>query len=292
MTVGRIGIVGACWMVMVLGHAVPRLSASFDEVLESLVRASQKAEHAPHNERIFRRVGEVPEMHLPKASEEEVLQRFNRLEGVDEAIRKDFQSLPMPHRVAVVELGEASQRLLRQRENGIELLRKLDTDGLAQLRTYGNFVGDGVEMMGPDYKTVVRKTGGGAGRFYQDWIAPHKGKWLAAGLISAYLAAPEKFHDALGKLTEYGAKRLTEAGIDAGAGISRGFWKGIGNRFSADPMHSTLGVLIIVVCASLFIPRVRWLIRRSIQPLLGVPKDNVEPTQGHKRTDAPEHFRE
>lgn len=131
-------------------------------------------------------------------------------------------------------------------DEALALVQRLDAAGLTQARTYGDFVLDGAhwlqsgevlesladsklsaeeaaavakklglqgipETIPPEktvqlWKAAVRKSGDGVGRFWREYIVPHKGKWLAAGLVASYLAMPEKFHDALGNLTEYGAE--------------------------------------------------------------------------------------
>lgn len=264
----------AAWLLLAVTVSPLSWAAKYDEVLEGVIRASQKAERLPRGQRLLRPPRELPKLPGPVRSEEELLRRFNRLEHVDDSLRTQFRALPAAERAVVVELGEAAQKVLRKRgDQALELLRRLDTDGLVQLRTYGDFVGDGVLLMGPEYKLVVRKTGSAAGKFYQDWVAPHTGKWLAAGLIAAYLAAPESFHDAAGNLTEYGARKLTETGIDVGARASQGFWQGMQNRFRAEPLYSSLGVALIVVCGLLCVPRFRWLLRRCLWPLLAAPAE-------------------
>lgn len=242
-------------------------AAKFGELLEALTRAGRRVDDLPPAGPIFKRADDLPANwagKLPASNESELLRRFDRLEGVNDGLRRQFQTLSPAHRAAVIELGEASQRIIRKYDNADDLLRKLDVDGLAQMRTYGDFVVDGVQVMGPEYKTVVRKMGAGAGDFFTRYITPHKAKWLAAGAAAAYMANPEFWHDALGNLTEYGIRHLTQLGIEAGASVSRGFWNGIREKFIDDPVFSTLGVLLIVVCGALLVPRMRWFLGKHL----------------------------
>jgi hypothetical protein len=211
---------------------------------------------------------------LPKQSEAEVLRRFERFENVDDALRKEFRELPLQKRVLVVELGETSRKILGSHPNAEEVIRKLDGDGLLQARTYGDFVADGVELMGPEYKCVIRKTGSGAAEFYSKYLKPHYKELAAAGLASAYLIAPERFHDAAGHLTESAARELTRLGIEVGGAASRGFWSGVRSKVEEDPVFSLCGCVAILACLALSFPRVRWHVFRVLRPLLTAPTTN------------------
>lgn len=249
--------------------AVPARAASYQEVLEALAQTTRRTDKVPVSGRIFRHSDDLPTLKVPHLDETESLRRFDRLQGADEGLRSKFLALPARERGLVVELGEAMQKVLRQ-EDGIELLRRLDADGLAQVRTYGDFVGEGVRLTGPEYKGVVRKTGAGAGVFFERYLQPHYKQLLAAGLVAAYLLEPEKFHDAAGRLTEYAARQFTELGIEVAAAVPRGFWAGVRQRFADDPLFSGLGVALIFLCLTLLVPAVRfWLFgwwRRPEQP--------------------------
>lgn len=209
-------------------------------------------------------------------ADDELLQQFNRLEGANDDLRGAFKKLSPNERNALVELVGAGQRVARTRsaDDAIALIRKLDADGLVQVRTYGDFVYEGVEKMGPSYKTVVAKMGKGAGKFFNEWVGPHWGKWTAAGLTVGYLAAPERFHDGLGKLTEYAIQKLTEAGIRAGEAATGGFTKAIMTRVEANPIFATATLLIVAFFLLLKIPLFRHLVNRKVvRPLFNVSGD-------------------
>jgi len=167
------------------------------------------------------------------ASEEAMLSRLNRLQGVDDGLRADFRALEPAEKRLAIELSEGVQAVLRRYpEEGPALLNALDASGLAQARTYGDFVVDGahwlhgdevtkavtsaklpsdeaalasrllglkmppdvlqLEHIAPLWKSAIRKTGEGAGIFWKTYVQPHKGKWLAGGLLVTYLICPEK----------------------------------------------------------------------------------------------------
>lgn len=259
----------------------------FDELLESVARGGRHVDDVP-GPRIFGKLDDVPKMELPAVPEDELLRRFNRLEGVDDSMRRRFLALPPHQQAAMIELGEAAQRIMRNGavDEGMDLLRMLDVDGLAQARTYGNSVVDGVQEFGPEYKSVVRKMGRGAGTFYDDWVRPHKGKWAAGTLAAAYLAAPEKFHNKLGDLTTYGTQQLTEAGIIIGAAFFEGIWLGLTSRFRESAVFSTLGLSLLIGGGLLLVPRVRWLVfNRLLGPLWQAPvepKDRAAEIEKHR----------
>jgi len=278
-------------MTILLAYNTVAEGGKFGELLESLARATRRAKPLKEEAPLLKHADEIRGLRLPrKLDDTTLIRRFERLEGVDDGLRQKFRALPSARRAAMVELGEAAQKVMRRGESAPELLRKLDTDGLALMRTYGDFVAEGVDQMGPKYKLVVRKMGRGAASFYQDWIKPHKGKWLAAGLTTAYLAAPEKFHDALGKLTQYGTRKLTEAGIIAGSSAAEGIWQGLTNRFTQKPLFSGLGIILVIGCSVLLLPRIRWMAwNYLVKPLMTVPKPRKPPPQDHNH---PEHFEE
>jgi hypothetical protein len=235
-------------------------------------------------------------------TEKELLARFSRLSGVDDRLLTEFRALTPAQKQLVVELGEGAQTLLRRYPNeGPALLQKLDVSGLAQARTYGDFVFDGAywlqtddvaralastklsaeeastvarllslkqapevltsEHVIPLWKSVIRKTGAGAGKFWKTYVHPHKGKWLAAGLLATYLIMPEKFHDAAGQLTEYATRKLAELGLtvagEIGQGVVRGLADFVQSRYESNPVRTILGSVLTFLLVILAIPRVR-----------------------------------
>ncbi len=221
-------------------------------------------------------------------SDDQLLKEFNRLGGVDDRLRSTFKKLSTDERTAVVEIVSAGQRVAlgRSADDAVKLIRKLDADGLVQGRTYGEFVYAGVDKMGPYYKSVVAKMGEGAGVFFNKYVAPHWGKWSAAGLTAAYLAAPEKFHYQLGNLTEYAVGKLTEAGIRVGEAVTGGVVGGITQRLKTNPVYATITLALIALLVLLQIPRFRaFVLRTIVHPLWSAPPTN-------ESNDSQQHYEE
>lgn len=251
----------------------------FDDLLEAMLKKPLRV--ADEIDKPLLMHGDAVKL-VPSAqkADDELLRQFNRLEGANDDLRSAFKKLSANEKNVLVELVGAGQRVARTRnaDDAIALIRKLDADGLVQGRTYGDFVFEGVEKMGPSYKTVVAKMGKGAGIFFNEWVGPHWGKWTAAGLTVGYLTAPEKFHDGLGNLTEYAIQKLTEAGIRAGEAATGGFTKAIITRVEANPIFATLTLAIVAFVLLLQIPLFRRLINRKvIRPLFSV-SDDAQPT--------------
>jgi hypothetical protein len=257
------------------------------------------------------------------ASEEAVLSRFNRLHGVDDGLRAEFRALTPADKRLAIELGEGVQAVLRRYpEEGPALLQALDASGLAQARTYGDFVVDGTHWLQTDevtravasaklpadeaalasqvlglktppetlkpehvgllWKSVIRKTGEGAGVFWKTYVQPHKGKWLAGGLLTTYLVCPERFHDAAGRLTEYAVGKLAELGVAGAAGAGRGLAVGpaesLKRHYAEEPVATAFAVILIVACAILAIPAVRRVLwQRVLRPMWVSPKHATTP---------------
>jgi hypothetical protein len=282
--------IGMLSLLLGLVLATPSARAgSIGDFLESLIRAGRKAERVPTEGRILKRLDELPRKNLPKLNQAETVRRFERLEHVDDSLRRQFRELPLDQRIIALELGEAAQRVLRRSDDGLEVLRKLDGDGLVQLRTYGDFVADGVRLAGPEYKLVVRKTDSGANQFLTRYLKPHYKELVAAGLVAAYLSAPEKFHDAAGNLTAWAAEQLTRLGIEVTSAAPRGIWRAIVAKFTEDPLFSTIGTGLTLTCLVLAVPRVRWHVWRWFQPLFSIPQAQLKDDGDAKM---PRHFQE
>jgi hypothetical protein len=264
-------------MAMLLAGPPNASAGSVGDILETLMRAGRKVDSVKSEGKIFRHAEDIPLPRVAPRGDADLLKRFERLDNVDDGLRKRFRELPIGQRALVVELGEASQRVMRNHAKAEDLLRKLDADGLMQTRTYGDFVAEGVDLMGPAYKDVVRRTGVGAESFYSKYIRPHYKKLVAAGLITAYLAAPEQFHDAVGALTERATRELTRLGIEVAGAAHRGVWGGFRSKLSETPVSSTLGIVLIACCLSLALPRVRWQIWRAIRFLFETPVSDRQP---------------
>lgn len=269
-----------CLFVLLIFPAQELRADKFSNLLETLIKKPLRA--AKDLDRpLLRNIDAGKSVAGSDVPGDELLRQFNRLEGVDDEFRTAFKKLSRSEKEALVALVSAGQRVARSRDpnEAIKLIRELDADGLMQGRTYGEFVYDGVAKMGSDYKAVIAKMGAGAGVFFNKVIDPHWKKWTAAGLTAAYLSAPGKFHDALGNLTEYAIKNLTEAGIRIGEATTGGVTNEIIARVKANPVFSILTLAILVFFLLLQIPLFRYfLTRKLLKPLWTVPKDEPAPS--------------
>ena len=239
----------------------------YDDLLEALLRKPLRAaDSLPVDGPLLRRIDASTFTSSMKRSDEELLRQFDRLEGVNDEFRKTFSKLSNTEQNAIVDLVSAGQRVSRGRTalESVNLIRKLDGDGLIQGRTYGDFVYEGVDRMGPQYKSVVAKMGEGAGVFFHKVIDPHWGKWAAAGLTAAYLAQPDIFHDALGQLTEYAIQKLMEAGIRVGESASRGFQQAIITRVHENPGSA---LVVLTLCLTVVVLQIGFLRNRLVRGL-------------------------
>lgn len=292
-----------CWANMVQAAGWTRL------VEELAERAAASEARTAERKLILRETEEAADVITRRlaatADEAAMLRRFERLQGVDSALTHEFKALPVAERRIALELGEGAQRVLRLHPGveGTRVLQHLDVAGLAQTRTYGDFVVEGMAWLESDealaalrgsvpadvspaimrtlglksaptqlgeaevaalWKSVVRKTGNGAGEFWTKYVAPHKGKWLAGGLLVTYLSMPEKFHDGLGNLTEYATRELAKLGVSATTGAGRGLIGGardsVARQYAADPFGTVATLTLIAFLLLLAIPRLRWLI--------------------------------
>jgi hypothetical protein len=270
---------------MILILPVQELRADkFSNLLETLIKKPLRA--ADDLDRpLFRNLDAGKPLTRPNIPDDELLKQFNRLEGVNGEFRKTFKSLPKSQREMLVNIVSAGQRAGRGRDpnEALKLIRNLDSDGLLQCRTYGDFVYDGVDKMGSDYKTVVAKMGAGSGVFFRKYISPHWGKWTVAGLSAAYLSAPEKFHDKAGELTEYAIRKLVEAGIKTGESVGGGIWKAIVGRVNENPFFAIPSIMIIGFLLLIQVPVFRYFVKKLFQPLWKKPK-NDPTTSGFKGT--------
>ena len=64
----------------------------------------------------------------------------------------------------------------------------------------------------------------------------------AAGVLTLFLANPDKFVDTAGKITEYAVQQFGKAGVALAGAISNGAVRGVGGLFGS--MLATLGIPI------------------------------------------------
>ena len=207
--------------------------------------------------------------------------RFNRLIRPEPETARAFAALEMAEKRVVVEMGEAAQQLARRYPDQAEtMVRKLGTEGLSAVRVYGDDVAEVVVKEGPESLGVLRKTGRGGWDFFTQKVLPNKKKLVAAGVLAAFLADPDKFVDTAGRATEYAVRQFAAAGIDLvgaiSAGAAQGLESSLGNALAAYGLDFAairyLGMAMAGLAAFgatlvlMGLP-VRWLLRPFTWPL-------------------------
>jgi hypothetical protein len=238
-----------------------------DEGLETLARRSDDLARAAHR-------AESPSEALLQA-------RFNRLLRPEPETARAFAALAPAEKRVVVEMGEAAQQLARRYPGQAEtMVRKLGTEGLAAVRVYGDDVAEVVVKEGPEALGVLRKTGRGGWDFFTNTVLPNKKKLVAAGLLAAFMADPDKFVDTAGKATEYAIQQFAKAGVNlvgaVSAGAARGLESSIGDALAAYGLN--VGVLrylgmglagLLVIGSALVVAGLplRWMLRPITWPI-------------------------
>lgn len=243
------------------------LSHEADEGLERLLRQSDELAQAGGK--------------LERPAEALLESRFARLMRQDPQALRTFANLAPAEKRLVVELGETAQRLARRYPAEAEtMVRRLGPEGLTAVRVYGDDVAEVLAREGSESIGVLRRTGRAGWSFFTNTVLPHKKKLLAAGVLAAFLANPEKFVDLAGQATEFAVQEFGKAGIQLASavagGAARGLDRSIGHTLAAyglnHPLLRYLGmglaglvaVLSLMVIAGL---PLRWLLRPISWPL-------------------------
>ena len=238
-----------------------------EESLEGLARRSDDLA------RTARKVEEPAEVALRT--------RFAKLTRAEPDMARTFAALAPAEKRLVVEMGETAQTLARRYPGQAEtMIKQLGVEGMSAVRAYGDDVAEVIVKEGPESVNVLRKTGRGGWKFYTEQVLAHKKKLAAAGVLSAFLVAPDKFVDTAGRVTEYAVEQFAKAGIQlAGAitgGTARGIETAIGgvlSRYGLDSafarragMILAAGVAILAALVILGLP-VRWLLKPITWPV-------------------------
>jgi hypothetical protein len=194
-----------------------------EEGLEQLVK------HSDDLSRAGRRIEPVSESLLQS--------RFSRLLGHDPQALRSFSALKPAEKRLVVEMGEAARRLAQRYPKEAEsMVRQLGPEGLTAVRVFGDDVAEVMAKEGPETLNVLRKTGKGGWAFFTHQVMPHKKKLLAAGVLAAFLANPDRFVDYAGQATEYAVREFAKAGVAlaaaAGSGAAQGIESSVGQFLS------------------------------------------------------------
>ena len=154
--------------------------------------------------------------------------RFSRLlpQNLDSA--KTFASLAPAEKRLVVEMAETAQRLARRYPGQAEtMIRTLGTEGMSAVRVFGDDVAEVVVKEGNGTLGVLRKTGRGGWTFFTQTVLPHKKKLAAAGVLTLFLADPDKFVDYAGQATEYAVREFSKAGVQIAGAVGGAAAKGL-----------------------------------------------------------------
>jgi hypothetical protein len=238
-----------------------------DEGLETLAKRSDDLARAS------RQVEDVSESLLQK--------RFSRLIPRDAEAARTFSKLAPAEKRLVVEVSEAAEAIARRYPGEAEgMIRALGTEGLSAVRVFGDDVAEVIVKEGPASVGVLRKTGRSGWAFFTQTVLPHKKKLLAAGVLAAFLADPDKFVDYAGRATEFAVREFSKAGVEiagaVGGGATRGLESSISNtlaRYGLDfAVLRYLGIGLaglVVVFASMVLLGlpVRWALGPVIWPV-------------------------
>ena len=125
-------------------------------------------------------------------------------------------------------------------------------------------------------------------------VLPNKKKLIAAGVLAAFLADPDKFVDTAGRATEYAVRQFARAGVDlvgaVSAGAARGLEGSIGEALSAYGLNlaalrylgmGAAGLLVFGSALVILGLPVRWMLRPVTWPFrmaFGRRKPATKPT--------------
>ena len=215
------------------------------------------------------------------ATEALLQKRFTRLIPHDPDSARAFSALAPAEKRLVVEMSETAQRLARRYPGQAEgMIRALGTEGMSAVRVFGDDVAEVIVKEGPESLSILRKTGRGGWEFFTKSVLPHKKKLVAAGVLAAFLANPDKFVDYAGKATEYAVREFGRAGVQLAGAIGGGATRGIEAAISetlgryglnfAVVRYLGMGLAgLVVFWASLVILGlpVKWMLRPVVWPL-------------------------
>jgi hypothetical protein len=221
-----------------------------EEGLEQLVRRSDELARAGRR--------------IEQPSEALLRSRFTRLLGHDSQAARAFAALQPAEKRLVVELGEAAQRIARRYPEQAEaMVRQLGPEGLTAVRVFGDDVAEVMVKEGPESLNVLRKTGRGGWTFFTHQVLPHKKKLLAAGVLAAFLADPDRFVDYAGQATEFAVREFARAGVSlaaaAGSGAAKGLESSISETLAAHGLDQPafrylgMGLAVLVAVGALFV---------------------------------------
>ncbi|MFO0887836.1 MAG: hypothetical protein U0790_01690 [Isosphaeraceae bacterium] len=120
-------------------------------------------------------------------------------------------------------------------EQAETMVRQLGPEGLTAMRVYGDDVAEVLVKEGPRPQRAPQDRQGRLELLHPQ-VLPHKKK-LAAAVLAAFLADPDRFVDYAGQATEFAVREFARAGISlaaaAGGGVAQGLESSIGEALAS-----------------------------------------------------------
>lgn len=195
--------------------------------------------------------------------------RFDRLVGSDTDLAREFARLTPAERKFVVEMGETAQNLAKKYPGRADsMIRGMGADGLSAVAVYGDDVAEVLAAEGPQAVNVLRRTGRPGWKFFTETVLPNKTKLAAAGVLTAFMVAPEQFVDMAGQATDFAVRQFASAGIQlasaVGGGAVRGLESAIGGWLESQGLNFAVARYVGMVAAA-------WAVIVSGLVLFGLP---------------------
>lgn len=229
---------------------------------------------------------------------------LRRLEGMDAASRETALVLAKGGEHLTKAVPDLAVRSRLVREGGVETLAAVGSfgpDAAREAVRFSEALRGGKVVVRPgqrvvtlaDFGNALNRSGERAWTFWKLYVQPN-GKWkywLVSGALAAYLVNPDFFHDAAGKLTEAGFRRLTELmgyetaaivrGVGTGLGeatqqVHRAMWETFFNPTTG--RYALVGLLVLLGGAALLFRRVRFWV---LTPFRWLNQSPPPPTSSH-----------
>ncbi len=195
--------------------------------------------------------------------------RFQKLVAGDPNFARDFARFTPPEKLMAVQMGEAAQNLARRFPGRADsMIRSMGADGLSAISVYGDDVAEVLAAQGAASVNVLRRTGRPGWKFFTETVLPNKQKLAAAGILTAFMAAPEDFVDMAGKATDYAVRQFASAGIQiataVGGGAMTGLETALGTWLEQQGLNFTVARYLGMLLAG-------WVVISSALVVIGLP---------------------
>jgi len=275
-----------CFAVLIALTAAAAPKMQVDELVEGVIK-SQRAMDDFHfsSATKFDDLLVRPKTALP---DDAVFRRFQDLTD-DDMLRTAFRTVEDPwQRRLIVEVSESATDILRRNgDDGATILRNMDKEGLVfhRMLPESRHTIEAMFKDSADAKTLLRKTGNHGAEFYEKYVRPHKKKWVAAGLFTAFFANPEYWINETGQLTEHAITKLAELGVSVAEGAARGTARG----FFTTPWGIALFCVLLLVVVNWLGAQVGlakgWLLRLPVRLVRKLVSRNQEAGVGSGEPD-------